>query len=225
MLFKFLFLLNAASAFLFSDFTSNKYIVKQQPYDTVTYVPSSIGSPRIEGMRAVSPPKSQATLEYDINFDPQFEWVKGGKLPGVRGGDRKITTTGCVVPQPKDAWSFRLMWRQNARISMYMYDQERTVRNERCGLSRESKDWLLTKGVWHRLKLHVKVNSNATAKDGIAQLFVNNSLILERKGIQWYSKGYVPVSYVYFSSFYGGNDKTWAPSKKTFIKFRNVSFW
>jgi hypothetical protein len=222
MFFRLLFILSSAAAFLFSDFTKNKYITTEH-YDVVKYVPSSIGSPRIEGFQAISPPKSEATLEYDIMFAEGFEWVKGGKLPGFRGGNKSITTTGCVVPQPKNAWSFRLMWRLNARVSMYMYDQERTVRNEKCGISRESKDNFLSTGVWHHFKTYVKVNSRADRKDGIARLYVNGSIVLERTGIQWYSYLYVPVNYVYFSSFYGGNDASWAPKKPTYIKFRNVS--
>jgi len=51
-------------------------------------------------------------LTYDIAFDENFDFVKGGKLPGLRGG----ANNGCEggsQPNGTDCWSTRLMWRKN----------------------------------------------------------------------------------------------------------------
>ena len=225
-MFRLLFLLCAASAFLFSDFTRSPYLTTSGGVDTVKYVPTSIGSPRIEGYKPISPPKTEATLEYDVLFDKNFEWTYGGKLPGFKGGARSIVTTGCVNPQPTNAWSYRLMWKRQGKLMMYMYDQERTTLGTPCGITRISRADLLQKGVWNRLKLYMKVNSAPGAKDGIARLYVNGSLLLERTGIPWRGNGSgTLINYVLFSTFYGGKDPTWAPSKPTYAKFRNVTLY
>lgn len=228
MFFRLLYLAVSASALLFSDFTRNEYITTSNGIDTIKYVPSSVGSKRIEGFYPIVPPKTEATLQYDIYFDKDFEWVLGGKLPGFRGGNKSVSTTGCVRPQPKNAWSFRLMWKSQGRISMYMYDQERIALNSACGISVTSGKDYLKRNVWYRFKLYIKLNSKANSKDGTARLYVNDSLVLERTGIPWYGysgTGVVPVNYIFFSSFYGGDNPSWAPSKTTYIRFGNVSLY
>jgi hypothetical protein len=54
-------------------------------------------------------------LSYELAFENGFDWVKGGKLPGLRGG---LNSTGCSggnqVTPTGDCFSARLMWRKNA---------------------------------------------------------------------------------------------------------------
>lgn len=50
-------------------------------------------------------------LSYEVAFDAGFDWVKGGKLPGLRGG---LNSTGCSGGNEatgQDCFSTRLMWR------------------------------------------------------------------------------------------------------------------
>ena len=52
-------------------------------------------------------------LTYEVAFDTYFDWVKGGKLPGLRGG---LNSTGCSGGNKADGldcFSSRLMWRKN----------------------------------------------------------------------------------------------------------------
>ncbi len=51
-------------------------------------------------------------LSYDIAFDKDFDWVKGGKLPGLRGGPNATGCSGGNQPTGSDCFSVRLMWRQ-----------------------------------------------------------------------------------------------------------------
>lgn len=53
-------------------------------------------------------------LSYEVAFDSNFDWVKGGKLPGLRGG---LTSTGCSggnAADGIDCFSSRIMWRRSA---------------------------------------------------------------------------------------------------------------
>ena len=52
-------------------------------------------------------------VSYELAFDSGFDWVKGGKLPGLRGG---LNSTGCSGGNQADGlscFSTRLMWRRN----------------------------------------------------------------------------------------------------------------
>ena len=50
-------------------------------------------------------------LSYDVAFDKGFQFVQGGKLPGLRGGSDTNGCEGGSQPNGTDCWSTRLMWR------------------------------------------------------------------------------------------------------------------
>lgn len=50
-------------------------------------------------------------LSYDLSFDSNYGWVKGGKLPGIRGGPVIEGCSGGREPTGSDCFSMRLMWR------------------------------------------------------------------------------------------------------------------
>jgi hypothetical protein len=51
-------------------------------------------------------------LTYEAAFDSNFDWVKGGKMPGLRGGDPGCT--GGSQPTGADCFTARMMWRRQA---------------------------------------------------------------------------------------------------------------
>lgn len=56
------------------------------------------------------------TLEYSVFFPTDFNWVKGGKLPGLFGGH-----TGCSGGvSARDCFSTRLMWRPQGTGELYL---------------------------------------------------------------------------------------------------------
>ena len=60
------------------------------------------------------------TFEYKVFFPGDFEWVKGGKLPGLYGG-----RTGCSGGDPAlDCFSTRLMWRAGGAGELYLVRQQ-----------------------------------------------------------------------------------------------------
>lgn len=52
-------------------------------------------------------------VTYEVAFDAGFDWVKGGKLPGIRGGLNSSGCSGGHESTGKDCFSTRLMWRKN----------------------------------------------------------------------------------------------------------------
>lgn len=53
-------------------------------------------------------------LSYELAFDSNFNWVQGGKLPGLRGGIDINDCSGGAEPNGTDCFSTRVMWRKNA---------------------------------------------------------------------------------------------------------------
>lgn len=51
-------------------------------------------------------------LTYEVAFDSTFEWVKGGKLPGLRGGPDANTCDGGSASDGT-CFSARVMWRKS----------------------------------------------------------------------------------------------------------------
>ena len=52
-------------------------------------------------------------LSYEMAFEEGFDWVKGGKLPGLRGGLNSTGCSGGKLASGMDCFSARLMWRRN----------------------------------------------------------------------------------------------------------------
>ena len=58
-------------------------------------------------------------LNYTVEFSSGFDWVKGGKLPGLCGGPKSVT--GGRPANGKNGFSARLMWRADGRGEAYVY--------------------------------------------------------------------------------------------------------
>ena len=63
-------------------------------------------------------PSDEYYFSYRIRFDEAFDFVKGGKLPGLAGG---TANSGGKVPDGYDGWSARLMFWENGKLSYYLY--------------------------------------------------------------------------------------------------------
>ncbi len=53
-------------------------------------------------------------VSYEVAFDENFDFVKGGKLPGLRGGPDPNGCSGGVAANGTNCFSTRLMWRTAA---------------------------------------------------------------------------------------------------------------
>jgi len=65
----------------------------------------------------------EMAIGYSVLFPDDWEWVKGGKLPGVFGG-RGTSAYGCTGGRQtdrEDCFNLRLMWRQNSLGELYAY--------------------------------------------------------------------------------------------------------
>jgi hypothetical protein len=61
---------------------------------------------------------TEISMSYRLKFSPGFDWKKGGKLPGLCGGEGKgnaACPVGCSTVSKDRGFSTRLMWREDGR--------------------------------------------------------------------------------------------------------------
>jgi hypothetical protein len=146
---------------------------------------------------------------YRVRFGPGFNFVRGGKLPGLVGGSRP--TGG----KPRnDGFSARLMWRAGGAAVQYVYypNQTSTYGVDLQYLRR------FQPGVWHRVEHRVVMNTPGQA-NGVLQAWFDGQLVLDLHDRVWRLDASVHVDALYFSTFFGGNDASFAPTRDESIDF------
>lgn len=161
-----------------------------------------------------SGPRDSATLTYRIRIPVGFEFVKGGKLPGLYGGTEPFSGGG----HNAGGWSTRLMWRAGGAGEIYAYIAG--VNGYGLNLGRGNFIWPAD-GKWHTVSLQVTVNTSGQS-NGEAILSLDGKVVVDATGLEITTTG-TPIGGLFFSSFYGGHDPTWAPSAAMHIDFSNFS--
>jgi hypothetical protein len=174
-------------------------------------------------------------VSYELAFDSDFDWVKGGKLPGLRGG---LNSTGCSGGNQADGlscFSTRLMWRKDGSGEVYAYiptppslcSKKSVTCNPDYGLSiqRGNFNFSIGGGQWMRLTLFVQLNNPPTVDNGYIQLYINDTLVISQSNLQIRAADSVAANGFYFSTFFGGSDSSWATPVTTHTYFRNIRLW
>ncbi|MDQ1913492.1 hypothetical protein RAC89_24140 [Paenibacillus sp. GD4] len=181
----------------------------------ITYPPGQIGSQNSGGsFKAQLDPGTEYTAEYRVKFDSGFQWVKGGKLPGICGGE---CNTGGDVPDGK-GFSTRMMWRANGELVAYVYhlDQSGTYGED------ISTGFSAPAGSWVTIKLRVKLNT-ANNNNGILEVWINGTRKINRTNLRYMNDSTKKIDTFYFSTFYGGSTSDFAPSSTNYARFDNFS--
>ncbi|KNC80176.1 hypothetical protein SARC_07455 [Sphaeroforma arctica JP610] len=174
-----------------------------------------------------------ATLEYEVYFDENFDFAKGGKLPGMHGGDR--TCSGGHKATGSDCFSTRLMWRENGDGEAYLYLPMSLQRNSFCNkcsgysagttcdemthCSMNRASFSFRKGQWNKIKMQVWMNTDGN-QDGFWNLYHNDRLVMSENSLGYRIDKSVPLSGMYFSTFFGGGSSDYAPVYDTQIDFK-----
>lgn len=86
--------------------------VLQVQYPAGSYQDDNVGGAQFFAMwNSSGNPFQSMMVSYEVAFDAGFDWVKGGKLPGLRGGPDPDTCSGGVQANGTNCFSSRLMWR------------------------------------------------------------------------------------------------------------------
>lgn len=185
----------------------------------VLYPKGGVGPGQTGGQwMADLPPRDTYELEYRVRFGADFDWVQGGKMPGLGGG---TAPTGGHFDA--DGFTSRYMWREGGRLVVYLYwagqgsASKSTGRQYGvdldCGVTMErDRDYLL--------RQRVTLNTPGKA-DGVLEVWVNGAPALRRGDLLFRDapgKGW-QIDRFFFSTFHGGNDASWAPARDCAVEF------
>lgn len=150
-------------------------------------------------------------VSYRVRFPDGFDFVQGGKLPGLTGG---AGNTGGGRPSGQDGWSARIMWKEDGNIVQYVYYPDQS------GFYGENMPWQrrFTPGKWQQVETRIVMNRPGQ-RDGIIQSWLDGELVLDRRNIRFRDTDEFAIDKLYFSTFFGGNDESWSPSKDETVLF------
>lgn len=156
----------------------------------------------------------QAELRYQVRFDEAFEFVKGGKLPGLCGGPKTIT--GGDPVNGRDGFSARLMWRKDGRAQAYVYHMHQPGKyGDEFDFP---ADFRFVPGKAVMLRLAVTMNAPGQ-RDGTLRVWADEKLMVEKTNLQWRQGTDYGVDSILFNTFHGGGDASWAPAHDVWAEF------
>lgn len=196
-------------------------------YPKGSYIPSS---PSQGGFQFYAQPNmfpaTHIAFSYQVMFPRNFNWVKGGKLPGIWIGNMGANGGNHL----NNGASFRVMWRANGVAEAYLYIPTQTTKelynqpgyvyNDQHGDSLWRGQFKFQTSTWNMVTLTAKINTIGSA-DGTLGLTINNdartlsSIIWANTATHQYINGLM------MHSFFGGNDTTWASPIEQNIYFKD----
>jgi len=151
----------------------------------------------------VGEPLDAAHLRYWVRFPADFEFVKGGKLPGLYGGEE---VSGGEEPDGTDGFSTRLMWRADGDAEVYLYAPDES------GTSLGRGDWVWPTGEWTCVEQQVVLNA-PNDENGSVTVWLDGQEMFSENDMQYRTVDDLKVEGIFFSTFFGGADPSWAPSQ------------
>ncbi len=155
------------------------------------------------------------TISYDVMFAPDYDFVKGGKLPGLAGG---VGVSGGNPANGTNGYSARMMWRTGGKLVSYVYHVNQASQYG------DDFTWntVISKGVWHNIKMTISLNTVGQS-DGIIKGFFNGVEVFSKTDFKFRTIDALKVDLLYFNTFFGGDDTTWAPTKDEKLSIKNLS--
>jgi hypothetical protein len=180
---------------------------------------------------------TEMLFSYAVYFPENFEWVKGGKVPGAFGGSSPEDAYGCSGGRQEGrdkCFSLRMMWRADGMGEVYAYVPKTPENDESFnalpgtkpdgayGFSIARGAYSYQKGAWTVLAERVKLNTVGKA-DGEIELFVNGESKIFAKNVIIRQHEETSFRGFHFQTFFGGSNDEWATPKDVETHFAGVS--
>jgi hypothetical protein len=156
-------------------------------------------------------PVDRLFLRYFVRFPADFDFVKGGKLPGLYGGSE---VSGGRIPDGTNGFSTRIMWRTAGQGELYAYMPS----SDTWGTSLGRGSFSFPRGRWTCVEQEVVLNTPGVA-DGTVRIWIDDQSALEQAGLLFRTASSLRIEGIFFSTFYGGGDGSWAPRSDAHADF------
>ena len=170
----------------------------------VRYEAQSIGGDSAMNFRApIEHGHTSVWFQYRVMFSSDFDWVKGGKLPGLGGGD---FPTGCIKSGQFDGFTTRLMWRLEGRASSYLYYPGKT---DACG-DDIPLGVTFERNRWYTITQQVILNDPGKA-NGVLVQYIDGKHLKRFDHQVWRTGSAAGIDGAKIETFFGGGSMDWAP--------------
>ncbi|KIJ94831.1 polysaccharide lyase family 14 protein [Laccaria amethystina LaAM-08-1] len=181
----------------------------------------------------------EVVMSYRMMLAEEWDWVKGGKLPGVFGGvgGSAYGCTGGRKEQRCQCFDLRLMWRPKSVGELYTYLPP-TPRNAHQlsrvpPLSKENSDYGYSVGRgsfhldravgrWMSVAFRVKLN-DVGEENGEITLYIDGSPVISIDRLSLRTSDEGKIMGMHFQTFFGGHAGDWASSKDQRAWFADVT--
>ena len=152
-------------------------------------------------------------FSYRVKFKPGFEWVLGGKLPGVIGGPQ---WEGYDPPGWSDGFVAKPTWNRYSQIVFYYYhqDQDHTYGNSK------GWDYYVESDIWYTITFRIVMNTLNEIdgnNDGILEGFINDKLFCQITDLRFRNLNSIGIDHLHITSFFGGDTEEWAAQRDEWI--------
>lgn len=150
-------------------------------------------------------------LRYWVRFSPDFDFARGGKLPGLYGGSN---FSGRKIPDGTDGLSTRYMWRTDGNGEVYAYLPDSVD----AGTSLGRGEWVFPTGKWTLMEQEVVLNTPGE-RDGSITVWMNEERVAHFDDLLFRTTADLRIDGMFMSTFYGGDDPSWSPDHDTWAEF------
>ncbi|KAJ1309393.1 hypothetical protein OPQ81_006170 [Rhizoctonia solani] len=183
---------------------------------------------------------NEFTLGYSIFFESGFDFVHGGKLPGLYGGTSNDEAASCSGGRHVETcFSTRFMWRDQGAAELYVYLPSdpankficnsakipgRNICGSDYGTSLGRNSFYFKAGQWNYVAQRIKLNTPGKA-DGELQVWYNGKSIWSVGGVVFRGAGMDAsrVRGLMVQCFFGGHEASWASRKDQRLWFADFS--
>ncbi|SHE29287.1 hypothetical protein SAMN02745148_00045 [Modicisalibacter ilicicola DSM 19980] len=158
-----------------------------------------------------------ACLQYKVRFERGFDFVKGGKLPGLYGG---VGPSGGEEVTGDSGFSVRFMWREEGQGELYEY----VIKDADYGKSVGRGRWTFPTGEWVTIENEIILN-DPDQKNGIARVWIDGHPVLEQQDIVYRTHDRIYVDGLMFSTFFGGHGEEWRTPRDQIADFADFRFF
>ncbi|ALM53319.1 polysaccharide lyase [Halomonas huangheensis] len=164
--------------------------------------------------------RDHVCLTYRVRFEPGFDFVKGGKLPGLYGGE---APSGGDEVTGENGFSMRYMWREHGAGELYEYVVNQSGEDEDYGESVGRGQWHFPSGQWVQLEQEVILNDPGSS-NGVVRVWVDGQPVLEQQGLVYRTSDSVHIDGLMFSTFFGGHGEDWRTPRDQYADFADFRF-
>lgn len=159
-------------------------------------------------------------LSYWVKFDEDFDFVKGGKLPGLAG----MT----YFPGGENRFTARLMWREGGKLEFYLHGfnmmNSQGEEPYRVFWDDFGTHARVIPGKWHHIETRVKMNTPGQ-RDGRLQGWLDGVLMCDdtdNANMRAAGEGATKINNLFFSTFFGGSSSPvtqWQPKRDVYAYY------